>query len=78
MIIRFAKLEDLNQINIIRKEVNDLHVNGAPKVFKPGFSKDIENYAKEYINASDKFLLVCEDNNLIYEKGSASGRLYPH
>ena len=58
MVIRFAKLADLNQINIIRKEVNELHAKGAPKVFKSGFSKDIENYAKEYINSKDKFLLI--------------------
>lgn len=63
--VRFAKLEDLEQINVIRKEVNDLHVKGNPRIFKEGFSKEIAEYANQYINSKDKFLLVCEENNLI-------------
>ena len=63
--VRYATLDDLNQINIIRKQVNDLHVKGYPNFFKPGFSQAIQEYAKEYINQNDKFLLVYEDNGLI-------------
>ena len=46
MIIRFAKLEDLNSINIIRKEVNELHVNGSPKVFSRVFQKMLKTMLK--------------------------------
>lgn len=63
--IRFARLEDLEQINLIRKEVNDLHSKHVSKVFKPGFSKELQEYATNYINSDDKFLLVYEENNLI-------------
>ena len=63
--IRLAKIQDLEQVNIIRKEVNDLHIKGRPDVFKPGFTAEIKEYVKCYINSDDKFLLVCEDNNLI-------------
>ncbi len=63
--IRFANLKDLEQVNIIRKEVNELHVNQVPKVFKAGFSKELEEYASSYINSDDKFLLVYEENNII-------------
>lgn len=63
--VRFATSEDLEQINIIRKEVNDLHVKGNPKIFKKGFSKEIAEYVNQYVNREDKFLLICEENNLI-------------
>lgn len=63
--IRLATLQDIEQVNIIRKEVNDLHVKGRPDVFKPGFSTEIKEYVKCYLNSDDKFLIVCEDNNSI-------------
>lgn len=63
--IRCARLEDINQINIIRKQVNDLHVKAYPKFFKPGFPKAMQEYLKEYINAQNKFLLIYDDNGLI-------------
>lgn len=62
--IRFATLNDLEQVNIIRKEVNDLHVQGEPSVFK-GFTKDIENYVKEFIKDDNKKLLLCENDGII-------------
>jgi hypothetical protein len=37
MMIRFAEAGDLKRVNELRKQVNDLHVNGRPDVFKPGF-----------------------------------------
>lgn len=30
--IRFGNLEDLEQVNVIRKQVNDLHVKGKQKI----------------------------------------------
>ena len=35
MVIRFAKEDELEKINVLRKQVNDLHVEGKPDVFKP-------------------------------------------
>lgn len=62
--IREGKLEDLEQVNVIRKQVNDLHVKGEPTVFK-GFVPEIANYIKEFINNDNKKLLVCEvDGNI--------------
>ena len=62
--IRFGVLEDLEEVNKIRKEVNDLHVEGEPTIFK-GFTKDIADYINEFINTDNKKLLVCEDNGII-------------
>ena len=44
MNIRFARHEDLEQVNELRKQVNDLHVAGKPDVFKPGFCDELRNY----------------------------------
>ena len=63
--IRLATMQDIEQVNIIRKEVNDLHVNGRPDVFKAGFSTEIREYVKCYLNSDDKFLLVCEEDDSI-------------
>lgn len=45
MKVRFAKEEELDQVNILRKQVNDLHVEGKPEVFKPGFSKELRDFS---------------------------------
>lgn len=33
--IRFAREEELKQVNYLRKQVHELHCNGRPDVFKP-------------------------------------------
>ena len=63
--IKFATEKDLKQVNIIRREVNELHVKGVSNVFKPGFSKELEEHVNQYINSNDKFLIVCEENDII-------------
>ena len=32
--VRFARQEDLERVNELRKEVNELHVSGRPDIFK--------------------------------------------
>lgn len=49
MAIRFAERKDLNQVNILRKEVNDIHVVGKPTIFKKGFSKELQDYVSKYL-----------------------------
>ena len=44
MLIRFAKENELIQVNELRKQVNDLHVEGKPEVFKPGFNKELQDH----------------------------------
>ena len=63
--IRPATLNDLEQINVIRKQVNDLHVNGEPEIFKSGFPLDMQDYAKTFIDSDTKQLFVAENNGFI-------------
>lgn len=44
MDIRFAREDELSRINEMRKQVNDVHVEGKPEVFKPGFSEELQNF----------------------------------
>ena len=61
--IRCGTNEDIKQVNIIRKEVNDLHVQGEPEHFK-GFTKTIEDYVLEFLDSDTKKLLVLDDNGI--------------
>ena len=41
MEIRLAEYTELDEINVLRKQVNDLHTNRKPEFFKEGFSKEL-------------------------------------
>ena len=63
--IRQGKLDDIGEVNILRKEVNDLHVKGEPKIFK-GFSVELQEYIKEFAGKDkNKSFIVCEENKKI-------------
>ena len=44
MAVRFTREEELERINELRKQVNDVHVEGKPEVFKPGFGPDLRDH----------------------------------
>lgn len=60
MTVRFAKEEEAEQINRLRKQVNDLHVNGCPEIFKPGFPPELQDYVFEIFRDPQKKIVVCE------------------
>lgn len=63
--VRFAKEEDLPQINHIRRQVNDLHAEARPDIFKPGFDGEIVEVAAAYMKREDCSVVVCErDGNI--------------
>ena len=65
MQIRFAKKEDLEQINQLRQQVNDLHVKGKPEIFKPGFSDELREYIYDIFRDAQKKIIVCvSDGNI--------------
>ena len=63
--IRFATEKDLHGINRLRKQVNDLHVQGRPDIFKDGFARELEEYAAWYLQSPDNDILVCERDGAI-------------
>lgn len=63
--VRFARQEDLERVNELRKEVNELHVSGRPDIFKRGFGEEIKNYIYDIWNAENKDILVAESDGII-------------
>lgn len=63
--VRFARQEDLERVNELRKEVNELHVSGRPDIFKKGFGDEIKNYIYVVWDAENKDILVAERDGVI-------------
>lgn len=63
--VRFAKEKDLDRINELRKQVNDIHVEGRPDMFKAGFGSEIRDYAKVILNGENSDIVVAERNGVI-------------
>ena len=58
--VRFAGEEDLEQVNVLRKQVNDVHVAGKPDVFKPGFCDELRDYIHVIRTDPNKKIVVAE------------------
>ena len=65
MTIRFAEENELNQINDLRRQVNDLHVAGKPEVFKPGFSDELRDFIYEIWSDPEKEIVVADIDGTI-------------
>ena len=58
--VRFAREDDLDRVNELRKQVNDLHVAGKPDVFRPGFSEALRGYLRVIWEDPQKEIVVAE------------------
>ena len=65
MNVRFARDDELDQVNALRKQVNDLHVEGRPETFKPGFPRELAGYVYEIYRDPDKKIVVAERDGVI-------------
>ena len=65
MNIRFAQDDELNQVNALRKQVNDLHVAGKPDVFKPGFCDELRDFIHVIRNDPEQDIVVAEQDGTI-------------
>ena len=65
MIVRFAKESELDRMNELRKQVNDIHVEGKPDVFKPGFGQELRDFVKVIWNDPEQEIVVAEDDGVI-------------
>lgn len=63
--VRFAVLEDAEQINVLRKEVNGVHVNGRPHHFKAGFNKELQEHVYLYLAGGIGYAAVEEQDGRI-------------
>ena len=60
MTICFAEENELDRINDLRKQVNDVHVEGKPDVFKPGFGEELKDFIKVIWNDPEQSIVVAE------------------
>lgn len=65
MIIRFAKENELTRINELRKQVNDIHVEGKPDVFKSGFQEELRDYIYTIWNDPRQEIVVADYDGMI-------------
>lgn len=65
MAIRFAGEEDLDRVNELRKQVSELHAQGLPGVFKPGFPDELRDFIHTIRSDPEKNILVCERGGAI-------------
>ena len=65
MEVRFAKENELVRINELRKQVNDVHVEGKPDVFKPGFSDELRDFINVIWNDPEQEIVVAVADDVI-------------
>lgn len=65
MPVRYAKENELERVNALRKQVNDLHVAGKPEIFKPGFPDELRDYIYSVRQDPNKEIVVCEREGTI-------------
>ena len=63
--VRFAVPEDAEAINVLRKEVNDLHVAGRPNHFKAGFGPELRDHVYMYLAGGLGYAVVDEEDGQI-------------
>lgn len=56
--VRYAKREDLDKINELRKMVNDIHVEKRPDIFRAGFVKELKDYIYELFENEKSDIIV--------------------
>lgn len=65
MEIRFAREDELDRVNELRKQVNDLHVEGKPDVFKAGFNDELFNHIYDIWNDPEQEIVVADADGII-------------
>ena len=65
MSVRFAKENELERINELRRQVNDIHVAGMPEVFKPGFSQEMRDIIYKIWEDPEMEIAVAERDGVI-------------
>lgn len=65
MATRFAQAGDLDQVNELRRQVNELHAKGKPEIFRAEFSPEFRDFIRTIFADPLKRILVCERGGAI-------------
>lgn len=55
----------MNRVNDLRRQVNEIHAENRPDVFKSGFGQELRNLAYTLLNGENSDILVVERNGII-------------
>lgn len=58
IIVRYAEREELERVNEIRKMVSEVHVNGRPDIFRPGFCEELKDAVYQKFDSEDSDVIV--------------------
>ena len=63
--VRPAHRNELARVNELRRQVNDVHVNGRPDIFRSGFSDELRDHVYEQFDSGEYTVLVAEADGRI-------------
>ena len=58
--VRPAAKADFAALNVLRRQVNELHVQGRPDIFRPGFGEELQQYLLNYFHSDTNSVIVAE------------------
>ena len=56
--VRYARRNELEEVNRLRKQVNEVHVNGRPDIFKAGFCQQLRDHVYDNFDSGDSDIIV--------------------
>ena len=65
MLVRPAVRGELERVNELREAVNQLHVEGRPDIFRPGFDNSLRQHLYTQFDDADHAVLVAEEQGKI-------------
>ncbi len=65
VLVRFARESDLDRVNDLRMQVNALHVEGRPDIFRPGFCDELRDYVRVIMSDPQKSIVVAEKDGRV-------------
>lgn len=63
--VRYARFEELQRVNELRKQVNELHCKGRPEIFRSGFCREMQDIIFDMLESEDSDIIVAERNGII-------------
>lgn len=63
--IRYATSEELERVNVLRRQVNEVHCNGRPDIFKSGFCSELQEYIYTLWESDNSDVIVALRNGEI-------------
>ncbi len=58
VVVRMAGREELERVNALRRMVNDVHVQGRPDIFRPGFCEELQAHIYDAFDDGNSDVIV--------------------